>query len=363
MASAKVAKAKKVTSTPSKKSEEVEESKKLEDYEILTTIGTGTFGRVVLVRDKETKNYFALKLMAITEVIRLKQIEHVKNEKEILSSISHPFIVNMSWASHDNTFLYMLMEYVPGGEVFSYLRNFGRFNNSMANFYTSEIICALEYLHSRSIVYRDLKPENLLLDRDGHLKITDFGFAKKLLDRTWTLCGTPEYLAPEIIQSKGHSKAVDWWSLGILVYEMLVGFPPFFDEQPFAIYEKILAGKIDWPRHMDPGAKDLVKKLLVQDRTKRLGNMKNGAEDVKKHKWFRGLDWEEVAARKLTPPITPEVLYAGDTSNYNHNYGPPPIIPKVAHDGDTKNFDEYPEDDWQKTPAAIEKDREHFEDF
>ncbi|XP_052783690.1 cAMP-dependent protein kinase catalytic subunit PRKX-like isoform X4 [Mya arenaria] len=342
MASAKVAKVKKQVPGGKKGVDLQEESsRKLSDYEILSTIGTGTFGRVVLVRNRETRNYFALKVMAVTEVIRLKQIEHVKNEKEILSSISHPFIVNMLWANHDEAFLYMLMEYVPGGEVFSYLRNYGRFSNSMANFFASEIVSALEYLHSRSIVYRDLKPENLLLDRDGHLKITDFGFAKKLLDRTWTLCGTPEYLAPEIIQSKGHSKAVDWWSLGILVYEMIVGFPPFFDDQPFGIYEKILAGKIDWPRHIDPVAKDLIKKLLVPDRTKRLGNMKNGAEDIKKHKWFKSVDWEDVLNRKLTPPI----------------------IPKVTHEGDTKNFDTYSEDDWQKAPPAPEKDMEHFLDF
>lgn len=342
MASAKVAKVKKQTNPASKKGvENTEEGKKLSDYEILSTIGTGTFGRVVLARNRETKEYFALKVMAISDVIRLRQVEHVTNEKEILTSVSHPFIVNMFWANHDDTFLYMLMEYVPGGEVFSYLRNYGRFSNSMANFYASEIVSALEYLHSRSVVYRDLKPENLLLDRDGHLKITDFGFAKKLLDRTWTLCGTPEYLAPEIIQSKGHSKAVDWWSLGILIFEMIVGFPPFFDDQPFGIYEKILAGKIDWPRHMDPVVKDLIKKLLVPDRTKRLGNMKNGAEDVKRHKWFKSVDWDDVFARKLVPPI----------------------IPKVAHDGDTKNFDTYPEDDWQKTPPAGEKDIAIFAEF
>ena len=152
-------------------------------------------------------------------------------------------------------------------------------------FYAAEIVSAFSYLHSLSITYRDLKPENILLDKEGHVVITDFGFAKKVPDRTWTLCGTPEYLAPEIIQSKGHNKAVDWWALGILIYEMLAAYPPFGDENNFVIYQKILSGKIEWPRHMDKEAKDLIKKLLVKDRTKRLGSMKGGAEDVKNHKY------------------------------------------------------------------------------
>ena len=205
------------------------------------------------------------------DVIRLKQVDHVKNEKNILSEIHHPFIVDLLWFYKDKNLLYMLFPYVCGGELFSYLRTAGRFNSHTSMFYSVEIVSALEYLHSLSIVYRDLKPENLLLDRDGHIKITDFGFAKKVSDRTWTLCGTPEYLAPEIIQSKGHNRAVDWWALGILIFEMLAGYPPFFDDNPFGIYEKILSGKIDWPRQVEPLAKDLIKKLLVQDRTKRLG--------------------------------------------------------------------------------------------
>ena len=178
------------------------------------------------------------------------------------------------WYTSNEIFLYMVFEYVSGGELFSYLRNAGRFSTATSAFYSAEIVSALEYLHARNIVYRDLKPENLLLDKNGHLKITDFGFAKRLTDRTWTLCGTPEYLAPEIIQSKGHNKAVDWWALGVLIYEMLMGYPPFYDDNPFGIYEKILSGKVEWSRHVDTTAKDLIKKLLVPDRTKRLGNMK-----------------------------------------------------------------------------------------
>uniref|UniRef100_A0A5F8A1U0 Protein kinase cAMP-dependent X-linked catalytic subunit n=1 Tax=Macaca mulatta TaxID=9544 RepID=A0A5F8A1U0_MACMU len=224
---------------------------RLQDFDTLVTVGTGTFGRVHLVKEKTAKHFFALKVMSIPDVIRLKQEQHVHNEKSVLKEVSHPFLIRLFWTWHDERFLYMLMEYVPGGELFSYLRNRGRFSSTTGLFYSAEIICAIEYLHFKEIVYRDLKPENILLDRDGHIKLTDFGFAKKLVDRTWTLCGTPEYLAPEVIQSKGHGRAVDWWALGILIFEMLSGFPPFFDDNPFGIYQKILAGKIDFPRHLD----------------------------------------------------------------------------------------------------------------
>ncbi|XP_073986374.1 protein kinase, cAMP-dependent, catalytic subunit 3 [Rhodnius prolixus] len=313
----------------------------IDQLDIIKTIGTGTFGRVCLCREKETGDYLAIKILAISDVIRLKQVEHVKNEKEILADLKHPFIVNLWWHFHDSCYLYMVFDYVCGGELFSYLRNAGRFPCSTGMFYTAEIVVALEYLHSQSVVYRDLKPENLLLDKEGHLKMTDFGFAKKLTDRTWTLCGTPEYLAPEIIQSKGHNKAVDWWALGVLVYEMLAGYPPFFDKNPFGIYEKILAGKIEWSHHLDPIAKDLIKKLLVQDRTKRLGNMKNGAEDVKRHRWFKSMDWNDVILKKLKPPI----------------------VPCVRFEGDTRNFDNYPEAEWKAAPAVGENEENLFADF
>ncbi|EDV98040.1 GH17207 [Drosophila grimshawi] len=313
----------------------------LDDYKIIKTVGTGTFGRVCLCLDTVSEKYCAMKILAITEVIRLKQIEHVKNERNILREIRHPFVISLEWSTKDSTNLYMIFDYVCGGELFTYLRNAGKFTTQTSNFFAAEIVSALEYLHSLQIVYRDLKPENLLINRDGHLKITDFGFAKKLRDRTWTLCGTPEYIAPEIIQSKGHNKAVDWWALGVLIYEMLVGYPPFYDEQPFGIYEKILNGKIEWERHMDAVAKDLIKKLLVNDRTKRLGNMKNGADDVKRHRWFKHLNWTDVYNKKLKPPILPE----------------------VQHDGDTGNFDDYPEEDGKPVKVVDQRDLQLFNEF
>ncbi|XP_023248587.1 cAMP-dependent protein kinase catalytic subunit PRKX isoform X2 [Copidosoma floridanum] len=308
-------------------------------YVLLCTDGTGTFGRVVLCRHEGKP--LALKILSMADVIRLKQVDHVRNEITVLKEVNHPFIVNMLWSGCDKARIYMLLEFVAGGELFSYLRAAGRFSSRTSCFYTAEIVCALEYLHSKHIVYRDLKPENLLLDEQGHLKITDFGFSKKLIDRTWTLCGTPEYLAPEIIQSKGHNKAVDWWALGILIYEMLSGFPPFFDDNPFGIYEKIISGRIEWPKHMDPIAKDLVKKLLITDRTKRLGNMRQGAEDVKRHRWFKLVDWIQVPHRALVPPICPKLKTSDDASC----------------------FDDYPEIDWRSQPPLSSDQLELFQEF
>ncbi|NP_001398618.1 cAMP-dependent protein kinase catalytic subunit PRKX isoform 4 [Mus musculus] len=273
----------------------------LQDWDTIATVGTGTFGRVNLVKEKTGRQYCALKIMSIPDVIRLKQEQHVQNEKAVLKEINHPFLIKLLWTGHDNRFLYMLMEFVPGGELFTYLRNRGRFSSVASVFYATEIVCAIEYLHSKEIVYRDLKPENILLDREGHIKLTDFGFAKKLVDR----------------------------------------FPPFFDDNPFGIYQKILACKIDFPRQLDFTSKDLIKKLLVVDRTRRLGNMKNGAEDIKRHRWFRGVEWESVPQRKLKPPI----------------------VPKLSGDGDISNFETYPESELDKTPSVSDKDLETFKNF
>eukprot|EP00929_Paragymnodinium_shiwhaense_P092832 TRINITY_DN5284_c0_g1_i2.p1 TRINITY_DN5284_c0_g1~~TRINITY_DN5284_c0_g1_i2.p1 ORF type:complete len:360 (+),score=88.43 TRINITY_DN5284_c0_g1_i2:184-1263(+) len=313
------------------------------DFDLRATVGTGTFGRVRVVKIKGSldRTPFALKIMKKSEVIRLKQVEHVKAELSILSLIHHPFIVNLLCSFQDEKRLFILLEFVNGGELFSHLRKEGRLPNDDARFYAGEIVLAFEYLHQQTIVYRDLKPENLLIDSEGHMKITDFGFAKIVEDRTWTLCGTPEYLAPEIIQSKGHGRAVDWWALGILIFEMLGGYPPFYDENPFGIYQKVLAGRIDFPKHFDVRAKDLIKRLLTHDRAKRYGCLKNGAEDIKKHKWYKGMEWEQLIHRQVPPPFRPPVKAADDTTM----------------------FDRYPESNEGSAPAISAKDQELFEGF
>ena len=209
---------------------------------------------------------------------------------------------------------------------------------------TSASLLVFEHLHAKDIIYRDLKPENILLDSSGYLKITDFGFAKKIDTvgfKTYTLCGTPEYIAPEVLLNKGHGKGVDWWTLGILIYEMLVGDPPFLSDDPMQIYQQILTGKVKYTRSYDKYAKSLTKRILTADLTKRYGCLKNGASDIKTHKWFVDFDWNGLLARKLEAPI----------------------VPVLSGNDDLSNFDEYDSDTDDALPPEYENGEDPFLDF
>ena len=290
---------------------------KLSDYEIGETLGTGSFGRVRISKNKKTNEYVAMKIMKKVEILKSKQADHIANEIKILSMIDHPFVIKFDGFTQDEKYLYLALELINGGELFTYLRSVGRFPVDQARVYIAQIISIFEYLHSKNIIYRDLKPENILIHKSGYLKLTDFGFAKIVEGRTYTLCGTPEYLAPEIILNKGHGKPVDWWTCGILLYEMIAGIDPFSDDDPMMVYQKILKGKIKFPSGFDSNAKSLVKHLLESDLTKRYGNLKGGVKDIKGHRFFKELSWEKLINMELTPPYIPEVKSASDISNFS----------------------------------------------
>ncbi|OXG23502.1 protein kinase A [Cryptococcus neoformans Tu401-1] len=291
----------------------------LSDFLIERTLGTGSFGRVHLVRSRHNGRFYAVKVLNKEKVIKMKQVEHTNSEREMLVRVRHPFLVNLWGTFQDVNNLYMVMDFVAGGELFSLLRKSQRFPNSVAKFYAAEVALALDYLHSLDIIYRDLKPENLLLGADGHVKVTDFGFAKYVPDITWTLCGTPDYLAPEVVQSKGYNKSVDWYALGVLIFEMLAGYPPFFTEDgnPMKLYEKIIAGKVRYPTYFDVLAKELLKNLLIGDLTKRYGNLRAGSSDIFAHGWFAEVDWDKLYRREIPAPYVPKIDGEGDASQFD----------------------------------------------
>lgn len=289
----------------------------IDDFRILKTIGTGTFGRVKLVKLKGNDKMppFALKILKKKLIVKYNQVEHVKSEKLVLSKIKHPFIVSFFVSFQDDTFIYFLFEYICGGELFTLLRQQIKFEGEVIKFYSSQMVLCLEYLHGSNIAYRDIKPENILIDRKGYLKLTDFGFSKIILEKSYTMCGTPEYMAPEVIRhSEGHNWNVDWWSLGIFLYEMAEGTPPFCDENPIIIYQKILMGKFSFNRCNDRKLKNLIEKLL-REVDKRLGR-KTGAKDIKSHEFYKKLSWVDIYNKTIPPPWIPVVESREDTQYF-----------------------------------------------
>lgn len=289
-----------------------------EDLIEIGTLGKGSFGHVKLVKHRSTGKTYALKAVSKAQVVQLGQQDHIMSEKNVMAMLNHPTLIRLHNTYQTRDHLYFLLEVSLGGELFSVLRNRTVFDEDTARFFTACVVLAFEYMHNRKVIYRDLKPENLLLDARGYIKVTDFGFAKVVHDRTWTLCGTPDYLAPEVVSGQGHGKGVDWWTLGILVYEMLASYPPFYDEDPMKTYAKIMHGHVQFPKHFSPQSIDLIQKLLHPKATKRLGVVKGGADNIKKHPWFRdaGFDWDALEKGTMKAPIVPVIRSAEDLSNF-----------------------------------------------
>jgi len=290
---------------------------KLEEFEYIGVLGVGSFGRVSLVKDPNSKFTYSLKCVRKKRVVETEQQEHMKNERAVLALMDSSFIVKLFATYKDRKSVYFLMEAVLGGELFTVLRYNTKFSERTSRFYAGCCVLALQHMHTQNVIYRDIKPENLLLDARGYIKITDFGFAKKR-NHTFTLCGTPEYLAPEVIQSWTQSFAVDWWGLGILIYEMVVSHPPFEDSEHMKMYEKIVSEPVEYPRHVSQNCRKLIDGLLRKNFYKRLGAGLAGAAAVKRHPWFEKTNWEELANRTVNSPYIPRIKSREDLSCYEY---------------------------------------------
>lgn len=328
----------------------------IDDFEIIKPISRGAFGRVFLARKKSTGDLFAIKVLRKADMIRKNAVESILAERDILISTRNPFVVRFFYSFTCSENLYLVMEYLIGGDLYSLLRNVGCLDETISQIYIAELVLALEYLHSLGVVHRDLKPDNLLIAHDGHLKLTDFGLSKVgLINSTddlsgpcssgcllpngdagalhtgWrqsqlrekrqrhSAVGTPDYLAPEILLGTGHGNSADWWSTGIILFECLTGVPPFNADHPQRIFENILNRKIPWPRvpeDMSADAKDLIDKLLTEDPNSRLGA--NGSAEVKRHPFFKNINWDTLARQKAAFVPTPESPH--DTSYFTSRH-------------------------------------------
>eukprot|EP01125_Pyxidicula_operculata_P003948 TRINITY_DN1552_c0_g3_i4.p1 TRINITY_DN1552_c0_g3~~TRINITY_DN1552_c0_g3_i4.p1 ORF type:complete len:485 (+),score=110.46 TRINITY_DN1552_c0_g3_i4:160-1455(+) len=300
----------------------------VEDFEMLKVIGKGSFGKVLLVRKKaglHAGKVFAMKCLNKAVIVQRNEVEHTKAEQSILTKLDFPFLVTLHYSFQTTHKLYFIMDYINGGELFYHLQKEKTFSEDRVRFYGAEIVVGIEYLHSAGVIYRDLKPENLLLTHEGHIVMTDFGLSKEGLhdrdDRTLTFCGTPEYLAPEILEGKGYGKEVDWWSFGTLMYEMLTGLPPFYCEDVQQMYTKIMTAELELPDTLSPEATSLLQDLLSRDPSQRLQD----SDDIKKHKFFSSIDWDALVQKKIKPPFVPEVHGEDDTSNIDSLFTCEPV--------------------------------------
>ncbi|KAI9661127.1 MAG: hypothetical protein M1821_009454 [Bathelium mastoideum] len=298
-----------------------------EDFQILKLIGKGTFGQVFQVRKKDTQRIYAMKVLSKKVIIQKKEIAHTIGERNILvrtATADSPFIVGLKFSFQTPSDLYLVTDYMSGGELFWHLQKEGKFQEPRAKFYIAELILALQDLHQNNVVYRDLKPENILLDANGHIALCDFGLSKANLSKdttTNTFCGTTEYLAPEVLlDEQGYGTMVDFWSLGVLVFEMCCGWSPFYAEDTQQMYKNIAFGKVRFPRDaLSPEGRNFVKGLLNRNPKHRLGAT-DDAEELKRHPFFADIDWEALAKKNLVPPFKPKLKSETDTSNFDPEF-------------------------------------------
>jgi len=324
------------------------------DFELLRVVGQGAFGKVFQVRKRDTGEVFAMKVMRKDRIMEKDHGDYVKAERDVLTSIVHPYIVTLRYSFQTAHKLYLVLDFINGGHLFFQLYRAGTFEEPLARLYTAEMVLGLTHLHSLGFVHRDLKPENVLLDKEGHIKITDFGLAKVNMSdqeeqRTNSFIGTMEYMAPEIISGRGHGKAVDWWSVGILLYEMLCGVPPFRAKGRQALQKLIVSGKYKLPPYLSSEAASLLKGLLQKEPPKRLGFGPKGSQDVTTHAFFRQVDWKSLKERTVPSPFRPTIKSPDSVENFDKIWTDLP-----AHESPCTTPQE---------GSSLEKSHHHFEGF
>ena len=327
----------------------------VDDFKILKVIGRGSYGKVCLVEFKQTKELFAMKSLKKNVLLDEDQVESTLLEKNILQSLDYPFLVGMVFCFQTEERVYFVLPFIQGGELFQHLRKYKYFPEKNVKFYASIIGLSLEYLHKKGIVYRDIKPENILLEKDGYLKLIDFGMAKILRgdEKTNSFCGTPEYLAPEIITGEGHNRMADWWSYGTLVYEMLFGIPPFFNENVETMYELITNKELRFPKkfNVSDEAKDLLKKLLRKNQKERFG-INGGFDEIRKHPFFSDMDFKALEQKKIEAPFKPILEDSLDVTNFDDEFTSEELVSSEINEKNMDlikrnqdQFDEFDDDD------------------
>ncbi|XP_021332178.1 serine/threonine-protein kinase N2 isoform X1 [Danio rerio] len=302
-----------------------QEGMQMEDFNCISVLGRGHFGKVLLAEFKRTGKLYAIKALKKGDVVTRDEVDSLMCEKRIFETINasrHPFLVNLYGCFQTPDHVCFVMEYSPGGDLMTHIHN-NIFSERQARFYSACVLLGLEFLHQNRIVYRDLKLDNLLMDSDGFVRIADFGLCKEGMgygDRTSTFCGTPEFLAPEVLTDSNYTRAVDWWGLGVLIYEMLVGESPFPGDDEEEVFDSIVNDEVRYPRFMSPESVSVIQKLLQKNSEKRLGAGEQDANEVKKHRFFQGIDWEALLAKRVKPPFLPSIKTAADVSNFDEEF-------------------------------------------
>uniref|UniRef100_A0A9J8CND9 protein kinase C n=1 Tax=Cyprinus carpio carpio TaxID=630221 RepID=A0A9J8CND9_CYPCA len=301
------------------------EGMQMEDFNCISVLGRGHFGKVLLAEFKGTGKLYAIKALKKGDVVTRDEVDSLMCEKRIFETINvsrHPFLVNLYGCFQTLDHVCFVMEYSPGGDLMTHIHN-SIFSERQARFYSACVLLGLEFLHQNRIVYRDLKLDNLLMDSDGFVRIADFGLCKEGMghgDRTSTFCGTPEFLAPEVLTDSMYTRAVDWWGLGVLIYEMLVGESPFPGDDEEEVFDSIVNDEVRYPRFMSPESVSIIQKLLQKNPEKRLGAGEQDANEVKRHRFFQGIEWEALLAKRVKPPFLPSIKAPADVSNFDEEF-------------------------------------------